>query len=437
MFDHCKISNYRYLTYVIGLYMFCGFAALAQEQITVKVKTDHPDALYQTNEQATFTVRIEDAAHNEVTNGTVRIILSRDGGEQVENKTSDLQKQPAAATGTLKEPGFIRCAVEYDFQGKVYRGIAGAGFDPEKITPTASLPPDFDAFWSAARKEMEKAPMDMNLKPLLQYSNDKVDCFALDFATIDKSRLYGFLCVPKNKKAPFPAVVTVPSAGFGKPRQPDLTWANRGALVLDVGVHAIASGLSKSDYEEYGKKFPAYYVYGAPDREKYYFRRGILGVDRAITWLASRPDFDGRHLVVNGSSQGGGFSLIMAGMNTNVTAIAPSVPALCDHAGITVKRSAGWPGLCGHARDKEQQRAYFDMANYYDAVNFARKISPRVPVIMAVGFVDTTCCPSSVYSAFNVLRGAKRMFPGPAIGHGSVPEFEVFKQTWMKEQLGL
>ena len=43
----------------------------------------------------------------------------------------------------------------------------------------------------------------------------------------------------------------------------------------------------------------------------------------------------------------------------------------------------------------------------------------------------------SVYSAFNVLQGPKRMFAAPDVGHGSVPEFEKFKRTWLKEQLGL
>ena len=40
------------------------------------------------------------------------------------------------------------------------------------------------------------------------------------------------------------------------------------------------------------------------------------------------PEWDRKHLVVYGSSQGGGSALILAGFNKHVTALAANVPAL-------------------------------------------------------------------------------------------------------------
>jgi cephalosporin-C deacetylase-like acetyl esterase len=48
-------------------------------------------------------------------------------------------------------------------------------------------------------------------------------------------------------------------------------------------------------------------------------------------------------------------------------------------------------------------------------MNFAAQI--RVPGIMTVGFIDTTCPPTSVYAAFNAVNARKDMFDDPASGH--------------------
>jgi cephalosporin-C deacetylase-like acetyl esterase len=77
------------------------------------------------------------------------------------------------------------------------------------------------------------------------------------------------------------------------------------------------------------------------------------------------------------------------------------------------------------------------MSAYFDAVNFARKIAPSVSAIMAVGFIDDTCPPCSVYAAYNILRGPKCIFNGPLTGHGFIPEFQKIQLLWMQGQLGL
>ena len=37
---------------------------------------------------------------------------------------------------------------------------------------------------------------------------------------------------------------------------------------------------------------------------------------------------------------------------------------------------------------------------------------------MSVGFIDTMCVPSSIYAAYNNLKGEKKIYDGPRYGHG-------------------
>jgi len=60
---------------------------------------------------------------------------------------------------------------------------------------------------------------------------------------------------------------------------------------------------------------------GDEDREKSYFLRMYLGCYRAVEYLASRPDWDGKTLVVMGTSQGGQQSIVTAGLNPRITAM--------------------------------------------------------------------------------------------------------------------
>ena len=71
----------------------------------------------------------------------------------------------------------------------------------------------------------------------------------------------------------------------------------------------------------------------------------FLRLVRALDFLTSRPEWDGKHLIVIGHSQGGGQALAAGGLDPRVTLIASGVPAICDHSGRAAGRINGWPKL--------------------------------------------------------------------------------------------
>ena len=54
---------------------------------------------------------------------------------------------------------------------------------------------------------------------------------------------------------------------------------------------------------------------------------------------------------------------------------------------------------------------------------------------MAVGFVDGTCAPTTVYAAYNNLRGPKVMDNFPAMGHSYGPGWLPDALQWLRARL--
>ena len=426
-------TSFMLSTAAAALSTFCQFSALAADPVKVdpvkiQVATDHRDALYKCGEKVIFQGTVT-KADKPLTAGKATVRLSNDGMKTISTQEIDLAKNnPFKVEGTMTVPGFLQCAVVLDKD----RGYAGAGFDPEKIQAAANLPEDFIKFWDDGIQELNKIPPDVKLEPLPKFSTPQFDCFKISFANIDNTRIYGFLSVPKDKKGPFPAIVNVPGAGPGH-CSPDTGWVRSGVIVLLMNVHQYNPPTNDAEirkiYEELNK--PLTYCYqGAPDRDKYYFKKSILGINRAINWLAERPDVDKEHFAMFGSSQGGAFTLIMSGLNKNIKAASANVPALCDHAGYKLDRSPGWPRVVTN-NDPEKLK----MSGYFDAVNFARNIT--CPIIVSVGFIDTTCSPSSVYAAYNTIQSPKMIFNEPDMAHDQSKRFGDYQIEWLRGKLGL
>jgi cephalosporin-C deacetylase-like acetyl esterase len=111
--------------------------------------------------------------------------------------------------------------------------------------------------------------------------------------------------------------------------------------------------------------------------------------------------------------------VVAAGLHPAVTAFAANVPALCDHTGQRVGRSAGWPKLSGWAEQPDSEAA-LQAARYFDAANFARNVKCRSAVV-GVGLVDTTCPPAGVIAMYNTLPCDKQLVIMPRSGHGGQP----------------
>ena len=128
-----------------------------------------------------------------------------------------------------------------------------------------------------------------------------------------------------------------------------------------------------------------------------------LGDYRAIEYLATRPDWDGRTLVVNGISMGGQQSLVMAGLNPRVTAVVVNVPAGSDANAAQHNRMAGYPNW------DTTNPAVMETARYFDVTNFASRI--KAPMMAAMGFIDEVTPAIGIWTTLNQIPGVKEPVP--------------------------
>jgi cephalosporin-C deacetylase-like acetyl esterase len=169
----------------------------------------------------------------------------------------------------------------------------------------------------------------------------------------------------------------------------------------------------------------------AEGREAYFYHPVILGIDRAVDWIVSRPDVDRSRVWYHGTSQGGGFGFYLCSLNKAFTKAAFFVPALTDTMGYLAGRQSGWPSVVEKNSANAAKRAAAEKwAPYFDGANFASRITCRLRVI--VGFSDVTCPPCAVYAAYNEIPSRdKDIFHGIGMGHSVRRELYARGNDWL------
>jgi cephalosporin-C deacetylase len=156
---------------------------------------------------------------------------------------------------------------------------------------------------------------------------------------------------------------------------------------------------------------PNYEVIGNANRETSYFVKMYLRAARAVDYITSHPDWDGKTLVLMGTCMGGQQALVSAALRPQVTAVIADQPSGADSNGDLHGRKAGYPYWPSH--DPEVMAS----ALYFDVVNFAPRI--KAPVLASMGFIDTTSPPAGIWTALNQLSGPKEVVTMIELDHTS------------------
>jgi cephalosporin-C deacetylase len=272
----------------------------------------------------------------------------------------------------------------------------GAAVAPTKIGLSTSRPADFDSFWNGKLAEQAKIPVNAVLTP----AQTDVPGVELDMFTLDAlgSHTHGYLAKPA-KDGKFPALIQLQYAGvYALNARADVQHAAEGWLVINVDSH------DKSPADPSGGIPRGYQAVGNTDREKSYFLNMYLRDSRALDFLLTRPDWDGKTIVLTGGSMGGQQSLVLAGLRPEkISAVLVCVPAGADTNGDLHGRKAGYPNW------PSDNPEIMKTALYFDTVNFASHI--KAPVMAGMGFIDTTAPPAGIWTALNQIPGSKEPLP--------------------------
>jgi len=430
------MKNSKPVFFLLFLMLFAG-AAMAQpveQNVKVIIGPDHPNWVYKVGEMVKFNVSVLQYG-NPLKN--VKVVYELGPEKMNPEKRDSMQLSNGLTTieaGTMKTPGFYRCVVTAEVNGKKYSSLATVGFDPGQIKPAAVSPDDFVQFWNNAKADLAKIPMDARMTLLPERSTEKVNVYHVNIQNFRLgSRLYGILCVPK-KPGKYPALLRVPGAGI-RPYNGDVATAEKGVITLEIGIHGVPVTMDPSVYANLGVgALSGYQAFNLEDRDRYYYKRVYMGCVRANDFLTSLPEFDGSTLGVTGGSQGGALSIVTAALDSRVKFLGAYYPALSDLTGFMIGRAGGWPHLfnkdnvnTGSTPDKVKT------TGYYDVVNFARLL--KVPGMYSWGFNDVTCPPTSMYASYNVITAPKSLFLALETGHWMYPEQRENMDSWLRKQL--
>ena len=410
------------------------FAVKPVENGSYTIAVDRPDALYECGERATFAITQlgEDGAP--LNEGKAIVTFRKEKEDFLAEMIVDFAAaNPTLVKMTLNEPGFIWCTVNNSENVYHPKPIAAAGFSATKIETATEEPPDFDEFWQRGIARAQAIPLDPIVTGV-EFDHPLYDGFKVSLANIDDTRIYGFLSVPKGAKdGSCPIVVIVPGAGWGASRPDPSLFAHGKVMTLVMNVHSYDPDPTtiEESFRELSKR-SAYAYQGAPDPEKYYYRRATLGINRAFEFIETIPQWDGENIGYFGSSQGGMYGLILGGLNPGkFKFIAANVPAMIEHTAHEVGRSPGWPRLLANTPPATR-----GMAPYFDVVNFARRVTD--PITIGNGYIDVACGPSGIYAAFNLIPSPEKLMIGsPKMGHSFDPIFSAHIVKTMYEKFGI
>lgn len=425
--------------FTVGFLLAKGavFAADAPAPSPVSVTCDQATGVYASGQKATFTVSRTDASQQAA---PTTLTILKNNQEVVFTGTAAGSEKSHAFDFNPPADGWYYCSVTLPSGEKKPAAVTGIVVNPEAYQPSAPIPADYDEFWNAQKARLAAEKAEPKLTPIsdaqmaIEAANpdhkSKIEMLEkqgysvvnLEIPCLDVRPVEGYFAKPANAaKGKHPAILFFHAAGV------DGGWCRatavntlslsekNNALVIDMNAHGMLNGQPQEYYTALANgELKGYQMSGRDSREKFYFLGMFLRLMRAIDFICAQPEWDGRHLICIGISQGGAQTLAAAGLDHRVSATVSIVPGMCDLTGNLANRPAGWPGSANLT--PEQAKTYYEkVAPYFDAVNFC--IRSKAESFFTVGFVDTTCSAPGIFTAYNQIKQPKHILTVPNKNH--------------------
>lgn len=329
----------------------------------------------------------------------------------------DGTKPQAQALSLSSEPRQIYCGAfdepKHIILNITRKGVPGSymvGFlvAADEFRPGYEIPSDFDSYWDAQKKALRKSNMKVTRTSVsLEGEKDAEGYLAwdLEISMPEGPSARGYLVLPENAaKKSLPIYMYLHSAGVNKPFNKSTlskalsdAKAGSGCISLDLNAHGMLNGQPQSYYDGlYEGDLKNYSTRPLTTRDEFYFRQMYLRELRALDYLCSLREWDGKRVLIYGESQGGGQVLALAGLDPRVGAVVANVPAMTDYGATVQERQCGWPSSYGKVSQTELGKSILP---YCDGALFAQRTKAKM--FFVAGGIDETCDPACVHAAFN------------------------------------
>ena len=400
------------------------------DNAVLRATTDHSDALYKAGEKMVFTLKVEGLAEKVDGAYYLNWTQQRDDGAEPSGIEPFDPSKPKTFETSIDRPGFVRYCFTLLGADKrpVYKSKdgawgpvsfnceCGAGAEPEKLDFPPE-PKDFDAFWFAQLAELKAVPMAASLARV-EIEDKAVDCYRLSIPCSGGRPATGYMTVPKGAKdAKWPLCISF--HGYGTFKQGAPKSGPKDVIDISINAHGYDLDRSPEYYKEFWKGVhlnkDGRYGLDPEDNarpETSYFRGMVLRAVRSVEWAKTLPNWDGRKLRVWGGSQGGMQCFFAAAFVGGITELEPIVPWGADIIGKTKGRYT-FPPL---------RIEYVPGCDYYDIVNFAKRIPATCRVKLSrAGLGDYHCPPSGQWLLYRAIKAPKSITFLQNSNHGGAP----------------
>jgi cephalosporin-C deacetylase-like acetyl esterase len=352
--------------------------------------------IYELGEKAGWTVT-QGSSGNPiiVSRNKYNYVIRKNSLVVIQTGTLDLSSGTATIETTLNEPAMLYAEIILSDSATEKLSIPlGAAVAPWKLQPSVRRPTDFDSFWEAKLKAQSEIPINPFLDPEVS-SRAGVRLYTVKLNSLG-SHVQGYLAKP-SREGKFPALVIYQDDRVQALRPETVTdRAAEGWLAFNVDSHDNPPG-EGTDVDR------TYKWIGNAPREPSYFLNMYLRDARAIDYIATRPDWDGKTIVVTGIFVGGQQSLVAAALNPKISAVIANRPTGADSNGPLHGHGAGYPNW------PSDDPGVMETALYFDTVNFASRV--KAPVLVSIDFADSIAPPTGIWIAVNQITGPKEVVP--------------------------
>ena len=341
-------------------------------------------------------------------------------------------------------PGFYRanCLVN----NKSARAF-NFGINPTAIVSEPDKQPDFDAYWAAAKEQLDSIDMKPQLTLLEKKSSDKRKIYLVELQSVPDSPdgdpviVRGYYAEPQDGQK-HPVIMHF----YGYDSQNATSWppcpngndSEYAEFFFSIRGQMLNNRAAANRYpdgkEDFKNIYGDWFAYNFGVKDGYYYRGAFMDCVQAVRFMATRETSDMTQLFAEGSSQGGALSYAVAALSDYpFTAIAPCVAFLGDFPDYF--NIVSWPAETAKAnKGSMTDEEMYAFLSYFDTKNLATRISAAV--IACSGLQDGTCPPHTNLAPYNnLLTEDKVIYYYPEMGHEIPSDWNKKIMNFFKERM--
>lgn len=315
-------------------------------------------------------------------------------------------------------------------------------YELDQVQSEESKPEDFDDFWDRTIKELELIDPEFEVIPAADKDISTHHVYRVEFMSLDKVKVYGWLSVPKLRGR-YPVLVAF--GGYRKLLDP-IYFPDFAVLsMLPRGVGDYEKTVNPTNQE--------LITLGIEDKEKFVYRGIYMDCLRAVDFFFSNSHlfkFDLSRVGVFGGSQGGSLALVVSSLikrtGKRVNTCMADTPVFCDfdaNLAIAEKSKEMPPFPIGYIvkymneSKTASKEKILNNLKYFAIKNFVPDID--CSVLYAATLLDDLAPPGCTIPTYNRLnekvRKGSELYVFHDLGHEVPESYNNFKSTWFFEKL--